>query len=179
MSDFVYLFRIGDLYKIGSTRNLQKTLKEIKPDETLVTLKTSDPSGLEARLFMRYKSMRIPETGYFRLGEEQIIDCKEQLGTEGKMPLSINEEFGICLNASLIISLIASLICLLLKLDILTSLSLGFAFGSIPMWYLVFSGGFGGYESNDLPVFSTWMNRFKALILALGLVFLSYVSFLL
>ena len=39
---------------------------------------TKEPETLEARLLRKYKSQRIPETGYLKLSKRQIRECKKQ-----------------------------------------------------------------------------------------------------
>ena len=36
MSGYVYLIRVGDLYRIGKTDNLDRKIKKLKPDELLI-----------------------------------------------------------------------------------------------------------------------------------------------
>ena len=67
MSGYVYLIRVGDLYRIGKTDNLDKKIKKLKPDELLSSILTKEPETLEARLLRKYKYQRIPETGYLKL----------------------------------------------------------------------------------------------------------------
>ena len=67
MSGFVYLIRNKDLYKIGITQNLEQRMKALKPDEIVSTLETDDFEKLEKKLHKKYKSVRIPQTEYFRL----------------------------------------------------------------------------------------------------------------
>ena len=50
MSGYVYLIRVGDLYRIGKTENLEKKIKKLKPDELLTSIMTKEPETLEARL---------------------------------------------------------------------------------------------------------------------------------
>ena len=38
MSGYVYLIRVGDLYRIGKTENLEKKIKKLKPDELLTSI---------------------------------------------------------------------------------------------------------------------------------------------
>ena len=99
MTSFVYLVRNGDLYKIGSTKNLDKELNQLKPDEIILTIKTPQPKAIEARLLRRYKNKRIPESGYFRLDEGEILDCKEQMGPDSVIPNTLDAEFRIALIA--------------------------------------------------------------------------------
>ena len=67
MAGYVYLIRVGDLYRIGKTDNLDKKIRKLKPDELLTSIITKEPETLEARLLRKYKSQRIPETGYLKL----------------------------------------------------------------------------------------------------------------
>ena len=67
MRGFVYLIRNKDLYKIGITQNLEQRMKALKPDEIVSTLETDDFEKLEKKLHKKYKSVRIPQTEYFRL----------------------------------------------------------------------------------------------------------------
>ena len=50
MSGYVYLIRVGDLYRIGKTDNLEKKIEKLKPDELLTSIMTKEPETLEARL---------------------------------------------------------------------------------------------------------------------------------
>ena len=80
MSGWVYLIRNGaDLYKIGITQNLEQRMKQLKPDEIVSTLETEDYEQLEKKLHKRYKSVRVPQSEYFRLTDSQLSDCKNEL----------------------------------------------------------------------------------------------------
>tara|TARA_Y100001968_G_scaffold282415_1_gene280290 strand:- start:24 stop:563 length:540 start_codon:yes stop_codon:yes gene_type:complete len=79
MSGFVYLIRNKDLYKIGITQNLEQRMKALKPDEIVSTLETDNFEKLEKELHEKYKSVRIPQTEYFRLTETQLEDCTKKL----------------------------------------------------------------------------------------------------
>tara|TARA_Y100000766_G_C18343575_1_gene336048 strand:- start:15 stop:371 length:357 start_codon:yes stop_codon:yes gene_type:complete len=79
MSGFVYLIRNKDLYKIGITQNLEQRMKALNPDEIIKTVKRENYKQLEKELHKRYKSVRVPQTEYFRLNSSQIADCKSSL----------------------------------------------------------------------------------------------------
>ena len=53
MSGYVYLIRVGDLYRVGRTDNLEKKIKKLKPDELLTSIMTKEPETLEARLLRK------------------------------------------------------------------------------------------------------------------------------
>ncbi len=81
-SGFVYLIRNKDLYKIGITVNLEQRMKQLKPDEIVATLKTEDFESLEKELHKRYKGVRIPQSEYFRLTSDHLIECKKILDSK-------------------------------------------------------------------------------------------------
>ena len=89
MSGHVYLIKKGDFFMIGSTGNIDKQMKKLRPDEIISTTEIDSPEGLEARLLRRYRNVRLPESGYFQLSERQLIDCKKQLGEKSKIPKTI------------------------------------------------------------------------------------------
>ena len=82
MAGFVYLIRNKDLYKIGITENLEQRMKQLKPDAIVSTLQTDDFESLEKELHKEYKDARIPQTEYFRLTNDQLIDCKKILNSK-------------------------------------------------------------------------------------------------
>ena len=57
MSGYVYLIRIGDLYRIGKTDNLEKKIRKLKPDELLTSIMTKEPETLEA---VSYTHLTLP-----------------------------------------------------------------------------------------------------------------------
>ena len=79
MSGYVYLIRVGDLYRIGKTDNLEKKIMKLKPDELLTSIMTKEPETLEARLLRKYKSQRIPETGYLSFLKDRLENVKSNL----------------------------------------------------------------------------------------------------
>ena len=54
-------------------------MKKLKPDKVVSTLRTEDFETLEKELHKKYKDVRIPQTEYFRLTNDQLIDCKKIL----------------------------------------------------------------------------------------------------
>ncbi len=77
MYGWLYLIKNGDLYKIGITRKFKSRMVQLKPDKVLVKLYTNEFKQLERELHKRYKSVRIPQTEYFRLNRLQIKDLKK------------------------------------------------------------------------------------------------------
>ena len=110
MSGYVYLIRVGDLYRIGKTDNLEKKIKKLKPDELLTSIMTKEPETLEARLLRKYKSQRIPETGYLKLSKRQIRECKKQFELNGSLPHTLDAEVSITLFASFLLFSLGSFI---------------------------------------------------------------------
>ena len=82
MAGFVYLIRNGDLHKIGRTDNLQKRLKQLKPDEVVQVLETDRSRDLEYELHQQFKEKRLPQTEYFRLDEAELNAARMTLGWE-------------------------------------------------------------------------------------------------
>ena len=79
MSGVVYLIRNGDLHKIGTTKNLQRRMKQLKPDEIVKTLETTKFRAIEKELHRKYKDVRLPQTEYFRLSDQQLAECTRRL----------------------------------------------------------------------------------------------------
>ena len=57
MSGHVYLIKKGDFFMIGSTRNIDKQMRKLRPDEIISTIEINSPEGLEARLLRRYRNV--------------------------------------------------------------------------------------------------------------------------
>ena len=69
---FVYFVRNGDLCKIGITENLLRRMDQLKPDEVLNVVRCSNYEELERTLHKRFRDVRLPQTEYFRLSDEQV-----------------------------------------------------------------------------------------------------------
>ena len=50
-------------------------------------------------------------------------------------------------------------------------------FSSLPMWSLAILGSFGGYDTDDLALFSTVSNRLKGLLIGISMISVSYVLY--
>tara|TARA_Y100001968_G_scaffold227539_1_gene210288 strand:+ start:301 stop:489 length:189 start_codon:yes stop_codon:yes gene_type:complete len=62
MRGWLYLIRNRDLYKIGITKNYEKRIRELKPDNNVAELFTINFIKLQRELHNRYKKFRIPQT---------------------------------------------------------------------------------------------------------------------
>ena len=177
MSGYVYLIRVGDLYRIGKTDNLDKKIRKLKPDELLTSIMTKEPETLEARLLRKYKSQRIPETGYLKLNKRQIKECKKQFDLKGTMPHTLDAEVSITLFASFLLFFINALILNYFNFQFLKSISISLTVASLPMIILFLTGSFGGYFSEDLSLFSLFTNRIKGFFIAIAMLSMAYVAF--
>ena len=175
MSGYVYLIRVGDLYRIGKADNLEKKIKKLKPDELLSSILTKEPETLEARLLRKFKSQRIPETGYLKLTKRQLAECKRQFELKGNVPHTLEAEVSITLLASFLLFGIFFLFLNYFNIGFLNSLAYAFGISSIPMLILCITGSFGGYFTEDLALFSSLTNRIKAIFIALALLTISYL----
>ena len=79
MSGWLYLIKNGELYKIGITKNFEKRMRQLKPDNVVSKLYTNKFKQLEREFHKRYKTVRIPQTEYFRLEHSQIKEIKQRL----------------------------------------------------------------------------------------------------
>ena len=174
MSGYVYLIRVGDLYRIDKTNNLQKKIKQLNPDELLYSILTKEPETLKARLLRKYKYQRIPETGYLKLSNRQLSDCKKQFELKGNLPHTLDAEVSISLFASFLLFGLTFLLFNYLKIGFIHSLGYAFIFGSLPMLILFITGSFGGYFAEDISLFSLFSNRIKALFIAIAMLSISY-----
>ena len=177
MSGFVYLMKNGDLYKLGSTTNLKNEASKMKPGEIISSLKTDEPKSFEVRLLRLYKKKRIPDTNYFRLSESEVNNCKIHLTGKSSLPKSLKDEVRVGLNGSLFFGIIAFMISYLICKIFIFSLLLSILFASLPMWLLAILGNFGGYNTDDLVLFSTVPNRFKGFLIAISMISFSYVLY--
>ena len=177
MSGFVYLMKNGDLYKLGCTTNLKSEASKMKPGEIVSSFKTSDPKSFEVRLLRLYKKKRIPDTNYFRLSQSEVDNCKKHLEGKSNFPKSLNDELRIGLNGSLFFAVITFLISFLINKMFIFSFSISILFSSLPMWSLAILGNFGGYDINDLKLFSTVSNRLKGFLIAIAMTSFAYVLY--
>ena len=177
MSEFVYLMKNGDLYKLGCTTNLKSEASKMKPGEIISSFKTNDPKSFQVRLLRLYKKKRIPDTNYFRLSESEVNNCIKHLEGKSKLPKSLNDELAIGLNGSFLFAIITFLISFLLNKIFIVSFFLSILFSSLPMWSLAILGSFGGYDTDDLPLFSTVSNRLKGFLIAISMTSFAYVLY--
>ena len=177
MSGYVYLIRVGDLYRIGKTDNLDKKIKKLRPDELLSSILTKEPETLEARLLRKYKYQRIPETGYLKLTKRQISECKKQFELKGNLPHTLDAEVSITLFASFLFFGITFLILNYFNVVFLRNISYSFALASVPMLILSLTGSFGGYFSEDLSLFSLVTNRIKGFFMAIAMITMAFLMF--
>ena len=177
MSEFIYLMKNGDLYKIGRTNNLETESRKMKPGEIISYFKSNESKSFEARLLRLYKKKRIPDTSYFRLSELEVDNCKKHLEGKSNFPKSLSDELRIGLNGSLLFAAISLLLLFIITKTFIFSLFISIIVSSIPMWVLAILGSFGGYDIADLTLFSTVSNRLKGLLIAISMVSFSYVLY--
>ena len=177
MSGFVYLMINGDLYKLGCTTNLKCEASKMKPGEIISSFKTNDPKSFEVRLLRLYKKKRIPDTNYFRLSESEVNNCKKHLEGKSNFPKSLNDELRIGLNGSLFFATITFIASFLINKMYIFSFFLSVLFASFPMWSLAILGSFGGYDTDDLTLFSTVSNRLKRFLIAISMISVAYVLY--
>ena len=177
MSGFVYLMKNGDLYKIGCTTSLKSEASKLKPGEIISSFKADDPKSFEVRLLRIYKKKRIPDTNYFRLSESEVNNCIKHLEGKSNLPKSLNDELRIGLNGSLFFATLSFLISFLINKMFIFSFFLSMLFASLPMWSLAFLGSFGGYDIDDLMLFSTVSNRLKGFVIAICMLSFAYVLY--
>ena len=177
MSEFVYLMKNGDLYKIGCTSDLESEASKMKPGKIISSFNTKYPKSFEARLLRLYKKKRIPDTSYFRLSELEVDNCKKHLEGKTSLPKALSDELRIGLNGSLLFASLALLISFLINRMFIFSFFLSIVFASIPMWALAILGSFGGYDIDDLKLFSTGSIRLKGFLIAIAMTSFAYVLY--
>ena len=177
MSEFVYLMKNGDLYKLGCTSNLESEASKMKPGIIISSFKTEDPKSFEARLLRLYKKKRIPDTSYFRLSESEVDNCKKHLEGKSNLPKSLSDEIRIGLNGSFLFASITFLISFIFNKMLIFSLFLSILFASIPMWIIAVFGSFGGYDVDDLSLFSSVSNRLMSFLIAISITSVAYVMY--
>tara|TARA_Y100001968_G_scaffold198986_1_gene182516 strand:- start:129 stop:689 length:561 start_codon:yes stop_codon:yes gene_type:complete len=174
MSEFVYLMKNGDLYKLGCTSDLRNETRKMKPGIVIASFNTDDPKSFEARLLRLYRKKRIPSTSYFRLSESEVDNCKKHLEGKSNLPKSLGDELRIGLNGSLFFACISFFISFFISKMFIFSLFISILFASLPMCSLVFLGSFGGYDIDDLKLFSTASNRLKGFLIAISMFSFAY-----
>ena len=112
---WLYLIKNGDLYKIGITRNFEKRMLQLKPDNVIAKLYSSNFRELERELHKKYKSVRIPQTEYFRLDHSQVGEIKKGISRSSLSKANILLVFG---KSLLFLLFIYSIIIFLLSLSI-------------------------------------------------------------
>ena len=125
----------------------------------------------------KYKSQRIPETGYLKLNKRQISECKKQFDLKGNLPHTLDAEVSITLFASFLLFGTNFLILNYFNVGFLRNISYSFGFASIPMIILFLTGSFGGYFSYDLSLFSLLTNRIKGLFIAIAMITMAFLMF--
>ena len=78
----VYLVRKGGLHKIGITSDFDRRVKELAPDHVQARLNLEGDENftaadVERMLHARFKPLRLPQTEYFRLTNEDVLECCE------------------------------------------------------------------------------------------------------
>tara|TARA_Y100001968_G_scaffold310574_1_gene331646 strand:- start:240 stop:800 length:561 start_codon:yes stop_codon:yes gene_type:complete len=174
MTEFVYLMKNGDLYKLGCTSNLENESSKMKPGTIISFYKTKDPKSFKARLLRLYKKKRIPDTSYFRLSELEVDNCKTHLEGKSNLPKSLSDELRIGLNGSLLFASLTFLISFLIDKMFIFSFFLSIIIASLPMWSITILGSFGGYDIDDLSLFSTYSNRIKGFLIAISMISFAY-----
>ncbi len=79
MNGWLYLIQNGNLYKIGITRKFNNRMRQLKPDNIIAKIYSTNFRQLERELHKKYHSVRIPQTEYFRLNTYQVNEIKEKL----------------------------------------------------------------------------------------------------
>tara|TARA_B100000965_G_scaffold399127_1_gene418426 strand:+ start:748 stop:1308 length:561 start_codon:yes stop_codon:yes gene_type:complete len=177
MSEFVYLMRNGDLYKIGCTSNLESEANRMKPGKIISSFKTKESKSLEVRLMRLFKKRRIPETNYFRLSEPEVNYCMKHLEGKSNLSKGLGDELRIGLNGSLLFGSLTFMISYLINKMLILSFFFSIAFASLPMWSLAILGNFGGFDVEDLSLFSTVSIRLKGFMIAISMVSVAYVVY--
>ena len=115
MRGWLYLIKNGDLYKIGITKNIDRRMRQLKPDYVVAKLYSSRFIELEREFHKRYKNVRIPQTEYFRLDQKQIRDIKQRIN---KLSYPKSIFLSIFINSTSILLFLFLLVFLYLSLTI-------------------------------------------------------------
>ena len=115
MSGWLYLIRNRDLYKIGITKNYESRMRQLKPDNVVAKLYTSNFIKLERELHHRYKNFRIPQTEYFRLEKQHLKEIKHLISYLQYSNLTI---FWLFTKSSIFLMLVFFLIYIFISLTV-------------------------------------------------------------
>ena len=178
MSEFVYLMKNGDLYKLGCTSNLESEASKMKPGKIIASYQAEDPKSFMARLLRLYKKKRIPDTSYFRLSESEVDSCRNHLDGKSNIPKQLSDELNIGLNGSLLFASITFFISFFINKIFIFSFFISILVSSLPMWSLALLGSFGGYDIDDLTLFSTVSNRLKSFLTAISMSSVAYILYI-
>ena len=83
---FVYFVRNGDLFKIGITENMLRRMNQLTPDELLNVVRCSNFQEVERQLHRRFKDVRLPQTEYFRLSDQQVQEAHQLMVKLAEFP---------------------------------------------------------------------------------------------
>ena len=83
---YVYFVRNGELFKIGITENMLRRLRELVPDELLNVVRCSNFQEVERELHRRFKDVRLPQTEYFRLSDQQVQEVHQLMVKLAEFP---------------------------------------------------------------------------------------------
>ena len=108
MNGWLYLIKNGELYKIGITTDFERRMRQLKPDCIVAKLYSYEFKKLERELHKKYKDVRIPQTEYFRLQHNQVIEIKKRL-SNFYYPMSITLDVFIKSISWLLVSFITVL----------------------------------------------------------------------
>lgn len=79
---YVYLIGNGDLHKTGITMDLERRMNELRHGEIIAVYQAVNVAEVERLLHSRYKDVRLPQTEYFRLSQEQVREVSSVLNRE-------------------------------------------------------------------------------------------------
>ena len=115
MSGWLYLIKNGNLYKIGITKNIDKRMRQLRPDAIISKLYSSHFREIEREFHKRYKNVRIPQTEYFRLDQKQIKDIKRRIS---KLSYNKSISFSVFINVTSVIIILFVLLSIFISLTI-------------------------------------------------------------
>ena len=83
MASYVYLIQNGDLFNIGSTKNLERTRIDLRPGDLIAFSITEKPEPLLNNLRKIFIDNRLPGSDYYRLANSQVKECRSFLEGDG------------------------------------------------------------------------------------------------